>query len=225
LRRRAFAAASLALALGLLAACASTPPPSEPGWGVHVVRRGETLWRISQAYGTTVDAIARANQIGDATKIWPGQRLRIPLDGRGAPQRSAAAWTSSDPRGKSGKIRFEWPVQGRMSSRYGFRDGAHHDGIDIRTPRGTAFRAAEAGRVIHSDDSLRGYGNMIIIKHSGVFTTVYAHNRVNHVKVGDFVERGQVIGEVGSTGRAQAPHLHFEIRRNGDPKDPLEFLP
>jgi murein DD-endopeptidase MepM/ murein hydrolase activator NlpD len=79
--------------------------------------------------------------------------------------------------------------------------------------------------VIHSGNTLAGYGNTVIIKHVGKFSTVYAHNRRNLVREGDFVERGQVIAEVGDTGRTTAPHLHFEIRRNGSPNNPLHYLP
>ena len=129
-----------------------------------------------------------------------------------------------DRRGRSPKVEFGWPVRGRLASGYGLRGGAHHDGIDISGKSGTAIRAAEAGRVIHSDDSLAGYGNMVILKHAGVYSTVYAHNRRNLVKVGEFVKRGQVIAEVGETGRTSAPHVHFEVRRNGRPANPLDYL-
>lgn len=213
------------LAAFTLAGCASTPPAHRGDWSDHTVQRGETLWAISQRYGTTVAEIANANELGDSAQIWPGQELRIPPGNRRPPVGRAAVWTSSDPRGKAEHLDFEWPISGQVSSRYGLRRGSHHDGIDILAPSGTPIRASETGRVIYSDDSLRGYGNMIIIKHAGVFTTVYAHNSVNYIEVGDFVEQGEVIGEVGSSGNAEAPHLHFEIRRNRTPKDPVVYLP
>ncbi len=78
--------------------------------------------------------------------------------------------------------------------------------------------------MVHSDNSLAGYGNMVILKHAGVYSTVYAHNRRNLVKVGEFVQRGQVIAEVGRTGRSTAPHLHFEVRKNGRATNPLDYL-
>ena len=106
----------------------------------------------------------------------------------------------------------------------GLRAGAHHDGIDIAGKKGTKIRAAEAGRVVHSDDSLAGYGHMVILKHASVYSTVYAHNRRNLVKVGQFVQRGEVIAELGDPGQTTAPHLHFEVRRDGRPADPLDFL-
>lgn len=196
---------------------------------MHVVQHGETVWRISQKYGSTVDAIVRANGIDDVTKIHPGQRLLVPAAGSAVKSRSSSdpeMWTRRDRRGTSSPAaRFEWPVRGRVSSGYGMRGGAHHDGIDIRAASGTAVRAAEAGRVVHADDSLPGYGKLVILKHAGPYSTVYAHNRKILVRVGEFVKKGQVIAEVGQTGRASAPHLHFEVRRDGAAKDPLDYLP
>jgi murein DD-endopeptidase MepM/ murein hydrolase activator NlpD len=191
---------------------------------VHVVRPGETLWRISRGYGTTVEAIAQANGISDVTRIGAGQRLWIPTDGVARPAKPAG-FGAIDPRGRTAANSLIWPLAGRITSGFGMRDGAHHDGLDIKAPEGTAVRAAEAGRVVHSGNSLSGYGNMIILKHAGSLATVYAHNRRNLVRVGEFVEKGAVIAEVGRTGNASTPHVHFEVRRNGSPMDPLDYLP
>jgi murein DD-endopeptidase MepM/ murein hydrolase activator NlpD len=191
-----------------------------------VVRAGETLWSISQRYGTTVSAVARANRLEDPTQIRAGQRLYIPgVKPPREPSKDQVVWRKSDPRGKRGSVDLAWPLRGRVSSGFGMRHGAHHDGVDIPAKAGTPVRAAEAGRVIHSGNSLAGYGNLVIIKHAGNLSTVYAHNRRNLVRVGEFVERGQVIAEVGRTGRATANHVHFEVRRNGSPRNPLDYLP
>jgi lipoprotein NlpD len=215
-----------ALALGLLlvlSACGAPGPDDRPRY--HTVRKGETLWRISQDYGTTVDELVRANRIGDVTEVSVGTRLFIPPS-RGYVRRDTAGrYNGTHPKGKSGKVRLAWPLQGQLSSRFGIRNRVHHEGIDITAPPGTKIQAAESGRVIHSDDSLAGYGNLIIVKHPGDVSTVYAHNRRNLVKVGDFVQKGQVIAEVGRTGRATTDHLHFEVRRDGKPRDPLWYLP
>ncbi len=204
---------------------AGAPTPA-PGTRTHIVQKGETAWRISQRYGSSVDAIRRANGLRDVTQLRVGQHLVVPLHARRVASKSARAWTRSDERGTRGvNHAFSWPVRGTLTSRYGVRRGAHHDGLDISAGRGTQIRAAEAGRVIHSGNGFAGYGNLIILKHTGAYSTVYAHNRKNHVRVGEFVERGQVIGEVGATGRATAPHLHFEVRRDGQARDPLHYLP
>ncbi|MEE8312897.1 MAG: M23 family metallopeptidase, partial [Myxococcota bacterium] len=220
------AAGGLALVLAVSGCGATGPPSGSSPARIHTVKGGETLWRISRKYETSVAAIARANGLKDPTKLAIGQKLRIPAGHRR--HRVAAApsnrWMTRDARGRSPGVDFRWPVRGKLASRYGMRDNAHHDGIDISGKRGTRILAAEAGRVIHSDNSLAGYGNMIILKHTGVYSTVYAHNRRNLVKVGQFVEKGQAIAELGDTGRTTAPHLHFEIRRDGRPANPLDYL-
>jgi murein DD-endopeptidase MepM/ murein hydrolase activator NlpD len=104
------------------------------------------------------------------------------------------------------------------------RRNHHHDGVDISAARGTPVYAAASGRVIHADASLSGYGKMVIIKHGDRYSTVYAHNDELFVRVGQFVEQGQRIALVGKTGRASSPHLHFEVRYDGRPRDPLGHL-
>jgi len=99
-----------------------------------------------------------------------------------------------------------------------------HDGVDISTSPGTPVHAAGEGTVIYSG-RLRGYGNVVIVQHDEHYVTVYGHNSYNSVSEGEAVKRGQVIGEVGSTGRATGPNLHFEVRRDNVAGDPLQYLP
>ena len=120
---------------------------------------------------------------------------------------------------------FIWPVDGVLTSKFGIRGGRRHDGIDIGAPEGTEIKAAADGTVLYSGDQQTGYGNLIIIKHAQDMITVYAHNQKNLVKESDQVKRGQAIGKVGRTGRATGPHLHFEIRKRTQPRNPLFFLP
>lgn len=120
---------------------------------------------------------------------------------------------------------LQWPVEGRVSSEFGAHRGRRrHQGIDIRAPAGTAIRAAAAGRVTGSQ-SLRGYGNVVIVDHGSSVETRYAHNRRNLVGKGQRIARGEVIAKVGQTGNATAPHLHFEVRWRGEPQDPRKWLP
>jgi len=170
-----------------------------------------------------------ANGISDVRSVPVGARLLVPSEGGvGAAARrpvDAKTFSSRDPRGRSaGPVDFSWPVHGVVISDYGLRRGAHHDGLDIKAPSGTIVRAAESGRVIHADASLSGYGKLIILKHAGRLSSVYAHNRKMLVSVGQFVEKGDAIAELGQTGNASVPHLHFEIRSDGSPRDPLEYL-
>ena len=122
-------------------------------------------------------------------------------------------------------LNFIWPVRGPVTSWFGIRKGRRHDGIDIAAPKGTPIHAAENGRVIYSDNNIRGFGNVIIIKHKGGFSTVYAHNSKNRVEVETTVKKGQVIGYVGSTGLSTGNHLHFEIRKGAQAVDPMAYLP
>jgi murein DD-endopeptidase MepM/ murein hydrolase activator NlpD len=131
----------------------------------------------------------------------------------------------ADKPSSSGPPTLQWPVDGRVSSEFGARRGTRrHGGIDLRASVGTPIRAAGAGRVIGSQ-SLRGYGNVVIVDHGSSLETRYAHNRKNLVRRGQRVARGEVIAEVGQTGNATAPHLHFEVRWRGKPQDPRKWLP
>jgi len=117
-----------------------------------------------------------------------------------------------------------WPVDGALSSPFGRRDGRAHDGIDLAVAEDTPVRAACDGVVAYAGSGLRGYGNVVILQHAGALATVYAHNRAVDVRVGDLVARGQVIARSGQTGRATAPHLHFEVRKDSIARDPLGYL-
>lgn len=185
-----------------------------------MVRSGETLWAISRRYDTSVDAIARANSLRDPRVLRVGQRLLVPGRGLRTPSGPSRAQ-----RAERDAPRLKWPLTGTLSSRFGLRRDTHHDGIDIAAVEGTKIRAAAPGRVVYSSSRVSGYGNLIIVRHEGMYSTVYAHNRRNLVKSGQNVTLGQVIGEVGHTGRASGSHLHFEVRRDGRPRNPLDFLP
>lgn len=228
-------AAALLAALGLIWAgalgCASPTPSERREAVVHVVARGETIYEIARQYGVSVDAIVQANQIADFSAIEVGTRLVIPRTERGGRAKSSLARLipipSSDLRDQARReanLEFDWPIYGRFSSGYGWRGIGSHEGIDLGAKPGTPVLAAEAGRVIesgwHGD-----YGNVVVVKHAGNYSTLYAHNRRVRVRKGAFVEKGDVIAELGATGNASGPHLHFEIRRERRPEDPLRYLP
>ena len=209
--------------------CASQTTISKPrSQGTyHVVTPGETLFRIGKAYGVTYQELARVNGIKDAGQIKVGQRIFIPGATRPLPvetitpaEPAPAAPVLPEP----GFETFLWPVNGTVNSAFGPRGSSFHDGIDIAAPEGTPILAIEAGEVIYSDQ-LRGYGNMVILRHAGGIVSVYAHNESNLVREGQSVVRGEVVARVGSTGRVSGPHLHFEIRRNNAAQDPLRYLP
>ncbi len=212
--------------------CASFRPSAarHAGPGIyHTVQRGENLFRIGKAYDLTYQELARVNRIQDPNQLRAGDRIFIPGATRQLPVEiitpttvSLKRSTPSEPRDGT-RPALVWPVSGAVTSGFGARGESFHDGIDISVPEGTPVHAVESGEVIYSDQ-LRGYGNMVIIRHAGGVVSVYAHNRQNRVREGRTVAQGDTIAEVGSTGRATAPHLHFEVRRDNVAEDPLLYL-
>src|SRR5438270_2136379 len=121
---------------------------------------------------------------------------------------------------------FLWPVRGHILANYGAKpDGTHNDGINIAAPRGAAVQAVDAGVVAYAGNELRGYGNLVLVKHANGWISAYAHCDAILVKRGEKVGRGQVIARVGSTGNVSEPQLHFELRRGQHAVDPREFMP
>ena len=210
-------------------ACAprTAAPPPRPQGIFHVVRPGENLFRIGKAYDTTSHELARANGIRDPRQITVGQKIFIPGATRQLPVEIITPGEQNNGPGVPADSYdgvFLWPVSGTVNSGFGPRGSSFHDGLDIGAPEGTPIRAVEHGEIIYSDQ-LRGYGNIVIIRHSGGIVSVYAHNQVNLVRDKQQVARGEVIARVGSTGRVTGPHLHFEIRRNNLAQDPTRYLP
>jgi murein DD-endopeptidase MepM/ murein hydrolase activator NlpD len=232
-KRTAAWLAALGLAWAGAVGCASPSPPERRTATVHVVKRGETISEIARHYDVSVDAIVMANQISDFSAIDVGTRLVIPGTARlgksGPTLASLIPFPPTVPdlrerARREADLEFEWPIYGHFSSGYGWRGIGSHEGIDLTAKPGTPVLAAEAGRVIES--GWRGdYGRVVVVKHARNYSTLYAHNRSLRVKKGAFVEKGDVIAEVGQTGNATGPHLHFEIRRERRPEDPLRYLP
>jgi murein DD-endopeptidase MepM/ murein hydrolase activator NlpD len=130
------------------------------------------------------------------------------------------------PATQSGARAFIWPVRGHIIEAYGSAsNGTQNDGINIAARAGAPVYAAAAGEVVYVGNEVRGYGNLVLIKHEGGYLTAYAHNSTLLVRKGDHVGRGQTIALVGATGQVREPQLHFEIRYGRDPVDPMQYLP
>ncbi len=142
-----------------------------------------------------------------------------------APQASQTKDVAAIPSATSSDERFQWPLQGKIISRFGAKNGGqHNDGINIAAKEGAKVYAADSGTVAYAGNELKGFGNLLLIRHSDGWITAYAHNEKLLVKKGDKVTRGQPIALVGATGNVDSPQLHFEIRRGSDPVDPLQLL-
>ncbi len=185
---------------------------------IHVVQPGDALLKLAKRYGVSVDTIKNANNI-KSHLIQIGQKLVIPY---------LQVGPSKDFRLQKGA--FIWPVNGRISSRYGMRihpiykDKRMHGGIDIAVKTGTSVLAAAGGKVIRSG-WISGFGKTVVLDHGNGVTTLYAHNSQLTVKVGEMVHVGQVVAKSGNTGQSTGPHLDFRIMINEKTVDPLKYLP
>ncbi|QIK15353.1 peptidoglycan DD-metalloendopeptidase family protein [Leclercia sp. 29361] len=221
----------LILAL-LLAGCAGDQ--SSDSGPVYTVKRGDTLYRISRATGTSVKDLARLNNISPPYTIEVGQKLRTNGSSATAKKSSSkskgktAAVTPSYTVPKSswppvGQRCWIWPASGRVVVPYSLSEGGNK-GIDIAAARGTPVYASGAGKVVYVGNQLRGYGNLIMIKHGEDYITAYAHNDTMQVNNGQNVKAGQKIATMGSTG-TDSVKLHFQIRYKATAIDPQRYLP
>ncbi len=229
---------------------ASPPAVSQPKYGATiVVQKGDNLYRTAVDNGITPLDLALWNGIAPPYTIYPGQRLRLYPQDRSAPPsvRSGATVATqrpavSTPTASSGAasantrpappptpapaasdIAWRWPADGQVVGRYVAGD-ATKQGIDIAGKEGQPVRAAADGVVVYSGAGLVGYGELVIVKHSETWLSAYGHNRRRLVNEGQNVKAGQQIAEMGHSGAAR-DMLHFEIRYNGKPVDPQEYLP
>ena len=209
----------------------------------YVVKRGDTISSIASKHNENMHAIARLNVLRPPYIIYVGQNLFLPDLKRAHPVAISIA-EAPEPKRTSIKARarnrvkavstppartgkgFLWPVKGKLLSSYGGKsEGMQNDGINIAAPRGAPVRAAENGVVAYSGNELRGFGNLLLLKHSDSWITAYAHNESLLVKRGDKIKKGQIIAKVGSSGSVKDPQLHFELRKGKKAIDPIKHLP
>ncbi len=142
----------------------------------------------------------------------------------GEPQRVASNTQLPNPDPMTGNS-FRWPVKGRVISGFGTKpDGGHNDGVNISVPQGTAVKAAENGVVAYAGNELKGYGNLVLIRHANNWVSAYANNEQLLVKRGDKVRRGEIIAKAGTTGSVSQPQVHFELRKGSRPVDPTKYM-
>ncbi|HVE06757.1 MAG TPA: peptidoglycan DD-metalloendopeptidase family protein [Paraburkholderia sp.] len=223
-----------AACVAVLAACGSAPV----GPGFYRVERGDTLSKIARDNRQSVTSIVRWNNLSNPDAIEVGQVLRV-APPPGTATAATAATANAAPRARSGgssaadaapapaplasapRIALVWPASGNVIRSF---DGKNSKGIDIANSAGTPVVAAASGTVVYAGNGLRGYGNLLIIKHNAEYLTAYAHNRALLVKEGEAVKQGQKIAEMGNTDNDRVA-LHFELRYDGRSIDPSRSLP
>ena len=213
--------------LFFIAACGSQSSWQENPQ-THIVRKGETLFSIAWRYGKSSKDIARWNRLGDGSLIYPGQVLQ--LTGTAASSRSSASTTTTRRESKplpsipaQPPPKWAWPTNGRINVKFGAKPGTG-TGILVNGKAGQPITAAASGRVVYAGSGLIGYGQLIILKHNDTYLSAYGYNASLLVKEGDQIKKGQKIATMGE-GPERKPRLHFEIRRNGKPVNPRQYLP
>ncbi|OHB33104.1 MAG: hypothetical protein A2X84_00915 [Desulfuromonadaceae bacterium GWC2_58_13] len=234
---------------------------SSPQGIYHPVTEGQTLYRISRAYGVEPDYLARLNGIGDPTQLRAGEQIFVPGATRvkpvpstvlpqtppvspkkastpeivsvspkttikpkaAPPAPTVTRTTKKAPAPRKGK--FIYPVKGKIVKKYGEKTGEINRGIELTAPFGATVVSAAAGRVIYSGNGVKGYGNLIILKHDDSFYTVYGFNSKNLVPSGTYVSKGEKIALCGNPPGGGSPRLHFEIRHGKDAVNPIFYLP
>lgn len=208
--------------------------------GTHLVQAGETLYSIAWRYAMDYRELASANQVGPPFTIYVNQRLNLdsqPGRESGKPAKIPVAGKVTAVNAKRTKerkanlrqvsqaanIKWSWPVIGTVIREFSLHEQLNK-GIDIRSKLGQPVSSAADGIVVYAGGGLRGFGKLIIVKHTRNYLSAYGHNRVLLVKEGEKVKGGQHVAEIGSNG-SNEEMLHFEIRRNGRPENPLDYLP
>ncbi len=221
---------------------------SKPASGYYSVARGDTLYAIAWRFGYDFRKLAQANSIAAPYTIYPGQRIKLTdrvastssqpksktktksstskstVTKSSSSQTTVKAKPTATDNSKglvTGKLSWRWPTEGKVVR--GF-SGDVHKGIDIGGKAGDSVMAVAPGRVVYAGSGIVGYGNLLIVKHSEIYLSAYGHNRRLLVAEGDVVKQGQRIAEKGDTA-TNSVKLHFEIRKEGKPVDPVKLLP
>ena len=219
-----------------------------PSARYHVVEKGDTVYSISRTYGVDMATLTSTNHIHAPYTIKLGERLQLPSrvnrqvadtgnDDAGASVPMVRPGVGTTVRTASNQPKeplkaapvpsgaFIWPAQGRIILNFGPKEnGLHNDGINIAVPTGSPVKAAQSGVVAYAGNELKGYGNLLLVRHANGWMTAYAHNSKLLVKRGDTVKKGQTISLSGSTGSVTSPQVHFEIRKGAKAVDPRSVI-
>jgi murein DD-endopeptidase MepM/ murein hydrolase activator NlpD len=223
-----------------LAQANNLAPNAQLKIGMKLIVPGAKVAAVTPAQQATVQPLAappatvaapqaKPQQLAAVTTIGkPGAQVPVPVvkeTAHVATETKEIEEQAKSADATSGLPTFRWPVRGRVIAGYGAKtSGKQNDGINVAVPEGTPVKAADDGVVTYAGNELKGYGNLVLIKHSNGYVTAYAHTSELMVKRGDTIKRGQIIAKSGQTGEVQSPQLHFEIRKGSMPVDPTQFL-
>ena len=206
-----------------LAACSAGTRWDHGSDDQHIVRKGETLFSIAWRYGKDADDLARWNRLGDGSLIYPGQVLKLtPQAGTSSSGQSSASRPLPELPAQAPPA-WVWPTSGGIHVEFGGKPGTG-TGVLINGKAGQPVFAAASGSVVYAGSGLIGYGQLIIIKHNDTYLSAYGYNASLLVKEGQTIKKGQQLATMGE-GPERKPRLHFEIRRNGKPVNPRQYLP
>ena len=209
---------------------------------VHVVRFGDSVNLISQRYAVSPYQVARLNNLEAPFQLTVGQKLQLPMSldfgvlDSGVTEGAGSTIAASIPTQKRqqrkkfvapklGSVGFSWPVQGEIITEFGpSARGVHNDGVNIAANMGAPVIVSAIGTVAFVGDNIKNFGKLVLVKHDGGIITAYAHLDSISVSEGDILAAGDIIGNVGSTGRVGRPQLHFEIRKSRKPIDPRKLI-
>jgi murein DD-endopeptidase MepM/ murein hydrolase activator NlpD len=188
----------------------------------HIVVANETLTAISRKYDISITELAQINNIKMSETLIIGQILMLPYEAK-LTHKQILNKKIFNVTVKNTKLIM--PIQGEIITKFGpGADGTHNDGINIKANFGAPIKAAADGKIVYVGSELRGYGNLIIIKHEGNFLTAYAHNKEIFVNKNQQVSQGEIIGTVGKSGKVSEPQLHFGLRKGRKAVDPLKYI-
>ena len=202
----------------------------------HIVKKGENLWNLSNCYGVDISTLRQINFLDRKDNIQVGMKLKIPTKVRGADSEclKKVAKKNIDQREKRNKkqiknnytSKYIWPVKGEILTNFGVSSsGLKNDGVNILSEIGNPVVAADSGKVVYSGNEIQAFGNLILIKHNNNETTAYAHLEDVKVARGQLVSQGEIIANIGTSGKVSIPQLHFELRNSSGPLNPLKHLP
>lgn len=195
----------------------------------HIVKQGETLYSISKAYNIDMDQIIKINNLEKPYNLSLGQKLLLKSESNNsvniAKEDSKTPTQLEKVPVKTETAEFIWPIKGEIIKKFGEKiNDTYFDGISIKSQKGVAIKASKSGEVAYSGNELKGYGNIIILRHENNWLTIYAHCDELRVKQGEKVSQGDIIATIGDTGNVNSSQLYFSVREGREAKDPLKFL-